>query len=176
MKKTILVIMGMMLLGWFIAIIVLALCCKHIPPVVFIILGTLMVLDVLLLLGLSMIPVSHGPIEFNPISPSGSVSYSDNLIRINENEIKIKLFYFPFGSKRIKFPDIEIVQAYKGGCLRLWGSGDFRTWFGLDWGRMNREITFIITRKNKWSRIGFTCKDSQYVAGILRSKNLLQIQ
>jgi hypothetical protein len=109
----------------------------------------------------------------NPNGHAG-IPYSDSLISIDDEGITIKLFYFPYGAKRVNFSNVEVVQAFKGGCMRLWGSGDFRTWFGLDWGRMSRKMTFIIKQKNKWGRVGFTCEDSDSVAKILQSKIPIQ--
>lgn len=103
--------------------------------------------------------------------------YSDNLIDIDSDGITIKHFYFPFAArKRIDFRDVKTVRAFTGGCMRLWGSGDFRTWFGIDWNRMNRKMTFVIEHNNSWFKTGFTCKDSDTVAQILKSKNLLNIK
>ncbi|OHB48563.1 MAG: hypothetical protein A2Y10_13495 [Planctomycetes bacterium GWF2_41_51] len=99
------------------------------------------------------------------------------MIEIDSDGITIKHFYFPFAAKkRINFRDIKTVQAYNGGCMRLWGSGDFRTWFGIDWNRTNRKMTFVIEHNNSWFKTGFTCKDSVSVAQILKLKNLLNIK
>ena len=175
MGKTKLVVVGGILSSIVVVIAVLVLSHKTLPPVVYIVLGIFIVFDLLMAFVFLRAPVNRGPISLNPVSHSGSISYSDNLISIDNEGIKIHLYYFPFGAKRINFSDIEVVHVFKGGCLRLWG-GDFRTWFGLDWGRMVRTMTFIIKQRNKWSRVGFTCKDSECVANILRSKTILEIQ
>jgi len=175
MGKTKLVVVGGILSSIVVVIAVLVLSHKTLPPVVYIVLGIFIVFDLLIAFVFLRAPVNRGPISLSPVSHSDSISYSDNLISIDNEGIKIHLYYFPFGAKRINFSDIEVVHVFKGGCLRLWG-GDFRTWFGLDWGRMVRQMTFIIKQKNKWSRIGFTCEDSERVANILRSKTILEVQ
>jgi hypothetical protein len=131
----------------------------------------LLVVFMLIIFGIFTKPVNR------TMGQAGVIPYSDKLISIDDEGITIRIFYFPFcGAKRVNFSDIEIVWASKGGCFRLWGSDDFRTWFGLDSRRMSRSMTFIITQKNKWSRVGFTCEDSESVAKILQLKNLLQVK
>lgn len=107
-------------------------------------------------------------------SQTDGLLYSDNLIYIDDNGLTIRLFYFPLGSKRIRFSDIETVTGFKGSYWRLWGTGDFRTWFGFDEERMDRPMRFIIRRKDKWSRIGFTCENPEAVIKILQDKGLYQ--
>ncbi|MEN6385597.1 MAG: hypothetical protein ABFD79_10410 [Phycisphaerales bacterium] len=114
--------------------------------------------------------------QLPPITPDApaSMHYTDKLVAIDDEGITLKKYYHPFcNSKRVKYSDIKTIKALPGGCARLWGSGDFQTWFGLDWGRMKRKMTFIIEIKNSWFRSGFTCKDSDTVYKILKAKNLL---
>jgi len=108
------------------------------------------------------------------VSQSDGHLYCDKLIYIDDNALTIRLYYFPFGSKRVNFSEIETVIGYKGCCMRLWGTGDFWTWFGCDWGRMRREMVFVIKRKGKWSRVGFTCQDCDAVIKILQSRGLYE--
>jgi hypothetical protein len=174
-KKVKLLIAGSMLLSFAVIIAVLAVLHKTLPPVVYIVVGIFFILDLLVVFVIFASPVKRTQISSTPMGQAGVIPYSDSLISIDDEGITIRLFYFPFGAKRVNFSDVEVVQALKGGSMRMWGSDDFRTWFGLDWGRMSRPMTFVIKQKNKWSRVGFTCEDSDSVAEILRSKNLLQI-
>jgi len=174
-KKIKMIIAGAMITGWVIFIIVASVLFKRVPPLVFVLLGIFMVLDLLII---SVIMRKPKPCEqlSNGTLQSDSTPYSDSLISIDDNGLTIQLYYFPVGSKRVNFSDIEKVEAYKGGNMRLWGSNDFRTWFGLDNQRMHREMTFIIKQRNKWSRVGFTCEDSKRVANILRSKTIFEVR
>ncbi len=174
-KKMKIIVVGAMLLSMLAAIVVLAALHKSIPPVIYIVLGVFILTDSLIIFVFLRSSAKRSQISSSPMGQAGTIPYSDGLISIDDKGITIRLFYFPFGSKRVNFADIEVVQAFKGGCMRLWG-GDFRTWFGLDWGCMGRSMTFVIRQKNKWHRVGFTCENSESVAEILRSKNLLQIQ
>jgi len=109
---------------------------------------------------------------------TGAVLYSDKLIEITEDTILFHGYYFPFGSKRISFGDVEKVEAMKptlfNGKWRLSGTGDFVTWFPADYGRFKRDTIFHIQLKNG-RRIGFTAIDSSQVKAILSQKQLLKV-
>ena len=158
------------------SVIIAAVFIKSLPPIFYIIIGTFCVFD--LIIAYLLLNKSHKPaLNISTQATGTGIPYSDKLISIDNEGITIQHYYFPFGAKkRIVFSDIEVIQAFDGGCLRIWGSSDFRTWFGLDWQRPARSMIFIIKLKNRWNRIGFTCENAQDVAQILRSKNLLQIR
>lgn len=58
------------------------------------------------------------------------------------------------------------------GKYRYWRTGNFITWFPRDFKRNSRDKIFIVYRKNKKIKIGFTVEDSQKVFELLISKNL----
>ena len=104
--------------------------------------------------------------------------YDDSLIEICDGCIRLKHYYFPFQtSKVVPFNTIMRVDLYKPsvrtGSWRIWGTGDFRTWFPLDVARPQRDLIFIITLKQKWLRIGFTAENSDRVQMILKEKGLI---
>ena len=105
------------------------------------------------------------------------MSYSDGLVEISDEAIKLKNYYFPFGSKRVLFSEIAavIVEEPKliNGKWRIWGSGDLRTWFPLDLKRPWRDTIFIIKLVSGWRRIGFTVEDSGSVRRILWERGLI---
>jgi len=175
-RKVKLVISGMMLLPPVAIIIISLIVFPALPPIFYIVIGFFFVADFFIAYMFLWGSASKNHNSLETAAEAAGIPYSDSLISIDDNGITIRLFYFPFGAKRVNFSDIETVQVFKGGCLRIWGSGDFRTWFGLDWGRTSRSMTFIIKRKNTWSRVGFAAKNSESVANILRSKKLLQVQ
>src|SRR5687768_10633418 len=102
--------------------------------------------------------------------------YSDRLLDITDDAIVLKRYYFPFGAKRVAFTDVDRVAAeqpsWRNGKWRLWGTGSFKTWFPLDWGRPSRDTLFFITQSRSPLRIGFTAENSESVLAILKQKGL----
>ncbi len=67
---------------------------------------------------------------------TADVLYSDSLVEITQDAICFKCYYFPFGSKRVRFADIDHVTVEKpsllNGKYKLQGTNDFVTWFPRD--------------------------------------------
>jgi len=108
-----------------------------------------------------------------------NIIYKDKLIEISNNFILFKNYYLPFiGSKRVPFDKIKSVTVEKPSLLkgqfRLWGTGNFVTWFPLDLGRPNRDKIFMIYLLGKTIRIGFTAENSETVVRIFEQKGLIQ--
>lgn len=103
--------------------------------------------------------------------------YSDKLVEITEESIVFRNYYFPFGSKRVAFSDVDKVDLKALTGLnekwRIHGTLDFRTWFPRDWKRPTRDQIFFITFPEERRRIGFTVEDSAEVANIFSTKGLL---
>ncbi len=104
--------------------------------------------------------------------------YADRLVEITDDAIIFRYYYFPAGNKRVRFDEIDYVRILRLGTLtgkwRIWGSGDFRTWWPADWNRPSRDTGFLLVRKSKWTRIAFTVEDEETVTTILRNKGLLR--
>jgi hypothetical protein len=104
--------------------------------------------------------------------------YKDHLIEINELELILFNYYFPGGrEKRISFSEIEKIIVYPctfwTGKWRIWGTGDFRTWFPLDGKRMKRDKVLYMILKKRWVRIGFTVENFDIVYRIFSDKDLI---
>jgi hypothetical protein len=104
-----------------------------------------------------------------------NILYSDRLVEIRNDSILFHNYYFPIpNAKSVKFDEIEKIIMVKptilNGKYRYWGSGDFKHWFPLDSRRRKRNIIFILHRKNKTIKIGFTVEDSEMVIGLLKEK------
>lgn len=106
------------------------------------------------------------------------VIYRDKLVAITPDHLVFRHYYFPVGSKKISFEDIESVETLKptlfSGKWRIHGTGDFRTWFPLDAKRPTRDVIFIMTLRRRWWRIGFTVERSDKVRRIFEEKGLMQ--
>ncbi|MCX6151752.1 MAG: hypothetical protein NTX22_14610 [Ignavibacteriales bacterium] len=104
--------------------------------------------------------------------------YIDKLISISNDEIVLFNYYFPSAaSKKIRFSEILKIETREltiaTGKWRIWGTGDFRTWFPRDYKRSKRDKVFFIFLKTKWIRIGFTVENSAEVIRIFKEKKLL---
>src|ERR1017187_9278515 len=107
-----------------------------------------------------------------------STLYKDGLVEVTDQEVVFHRYYFPFGGdKHVPFSQIESVQVTQpsvfGGSWRIWGSGNFRTWFPLDGGRPGRDRIFVASLRNSSRRIGFTVEDSKKVTSVLKERGLL---
>lgn len=106
------------------------------------------------------------------------ILYADKLVEVTQDAILFRVYYFPFGKKRIYWCEIENVEVKKptllNGKHRIHGSGDFKTWFPRDAKRSSRDKLFILNLRNKRRRIGFTVEDSEKVINILKSKELIK--
>jgi hypothetical protein len=106
------------------------------------------------------------------------ILYSDRLVEITGGGILFRTYFFPFGKKKIAWPDMENIEAREptvlNGKFRIQGTGDFRTWFPRDSTRPKRDTIFIINLHGRRKRIGFTVEDAEKAACIFQSKSLLK--
>jgi hypothetical protein len=105
--------------------------------------------------------------------------YSDNLIDITDEEIVFKHYYFPFGkSKTVALADIERITVERAALLsgkwRLWGTGDFTTWFPMDFKRPTRDRIFFAALRSQRVGIGFTAEIGDDVERTLRERGLIR--
>ena len=95
--------------------------------------------------------------------------------------ILFRNYYFPtFSDKTVQFREIENIvlkkPTLKKGKYRFWGTGDFIHWFPLDNQRSKRDVIFILFRRSKRIRIGFTVEDSKKVRELLEGKVTLSFE
>jgi hypothetical protein len=105
-------------------------------------------------------------------------SYKDKLIEVTERGILFRKYYFPFGDRCVPLDQIEKIEvmppSLMNGSWRLWGSGDLRTWFPLDWKRPSRDRIFLAHLRGNSRRIGFTAEDAKKLETILQQRRLIQ--
>ena len=91
------------------------------------------------------------------------MDYSDSLVEVSEKGIQFRNYYFPVGSKSVPFADITSIEGkpstIRNGKWRLWGTGDFMTWFPRDWKRPRRSRIFFLRLASQKIRIGFTVEN-----------------
>ena len=103
--------------------------------------------------------------------------YRDRLIESTGADIRFRFYGFPYGDRHVAWSDIEgvgiRVPGLGNGSGRIWGTGDFGTWFPLDWARPRRERIFIAAL-GRGLRIGFAVEDAAQMSTSLRRRGLLQ--
>jgi hypothetical protein len=78
------------------------------------------------------------------------MNYADTTIESNDEELRLRWYYFPFGTKRIAWRRITNVREHDmgtgitGGRWRIWGSGDLVHWMPLDVRRPKKRRMFIL--------------------------------
>ncbi len=102
------------------------------------------------------------------------VLYADRLVEVDEQGMRLKNYYFPFGSKYIRFDQVKSWSQQPATLLngkwRIWGSGDLRTWFPLDWQRPQRDTIFFLTLTTQNNRIGFTVEHTEPFLAQIKNK------
>ena len=77
------------------------------------------------------------------------MAYDDGTVACTDDELVIRRYYFPRGTKRIPYHTIKQVrrvglESIGGWRIRIWGSRDFVHWWNLDLHRSDHPIVFII--------------------------------
>ncbi len=74
--------------------------------------------------------------------------YTDGWISCTSDDIKIRGYYFPWGTKRIGYGAIKSMRRVKIGALtgkgRIWGTGNPRYWASLDVRRPSKSVGFVL--------------------------------
>jgi hypothetical protein len=74
--------------------------------------------------------------------------YKDHWIECRDAELFVRAYYFPWGTKRIRYSAIKSLDRFAmtalGGKWRIWGSGDLRHWANLDPGRPRKSVGFFL--------------------------------
>jgi hypothetical protein len=74
--------------------------------------------------------------------------YDDGTIRCDAEGVEIRYYYFPTGTKLVKYGQIKGLErldiSLLKGKLRIWGTGNFKLWANLDTRRPHKSVAFII--------------------------------
>jgi hypothetical protein len=78
-----------------------------------------------------------------------SALYEDRWITCTEDEIQIRGYYFPWGTKHVKYGEIREIRRVPmtsalSGRGRIWGSTTLRYWASLDPGRRRKDTALIL--------------------------------
>lgn len=99
--------------------------------------------------------------------------YHDRFIDCDDDEVRIRWYYFPFGTKHVRYDAISEVRRFRltnaRGRLRLWGTGTFSYWAGLDPGRLRKSVGFLVDTGRR-VKILVTPEDPDAFAGALQER------
>lgn len=74
--------------------------------------------------------------------------YDDGIIELNDRAIRIRGYYFPWGTKVVRYSDIKGVRRVDlgplRGKLRIWGTANFKYWANLDVKRPSKNVGLIL--------------------------------
>ena len=106
------------------------------------------------------------------------VPYRDRRVEITDACVIFHQYYFPFGSRRIDFSQIEFITKAKyrqiNGKWTIVGTGLFCTWFPHYPSCLEKKSIFVLKEKGQFMRIGFAVEDPEKVLSIFRKKNILK--
>jgi len=75
-------------------------------------------------------------------------TYRDRWISCGDDGIRVRGYYFPWGTKHIGYGSIRGMQRVQmsaaRGALRIWGTANPRYWASLDPGRPSKSVAFIL--------------------------------
>jgi hypothetical protein len=79
--------------------------------------------------------------------------YEDRRITCTDSGLRIRGYYFPWGTKRIPWGRVRSLERFDLTILRgrgrIWGSGDLRHWANLDLHRPRKRTGFTV-RCGRW--------------------------
>lgn len=74
--------------------------------------------------------------------------YQDRWIDCTADEIRIRGYYFPWGTKRIRYSSLRDLQRVSisamRGQFRIWGTANPRYWASLDPRRPSKQTGFLL--------------------------------
>lgn len=74
--------------------------------------------------------------------------YRDRWIECDADGLRIRAYYFPWGTKRIAYGSIRSVERVELGPAkgrgRIWGTANPRYWASLDPGRPGKQTGFVL--------------------------------
>jgi hypothetical protein len=104
--------------------------------------------------------------------------YRDRGIRADHQGLALKWYYFPLGTKRIRWSRISEVREHDmgtgiaGGRWRIWGSGDFIHWMPLDLKRPKKRAMFVLYLEGSSTRPCITPDDPEAFKAVLEERGV----
>lgn len=74
--------------------------------------------------------------------------YHDRWITCTNEEVQVRAYYFPWGTKHIPYGSIRgmrrVTLTALRGKGRIWGTGNFKYWASLDPKRPTKSVGFVL--------------------------------
>ncbi|MGO9557881.1 MAG: hypothetical protein ACLPQS_01290 [Acidimicrobiales bacterium] len=100
--------------------------------------------------------------------------YKDRYVECSDDQLSIRAYFFPWGTKRIPYSSIKAISRFEltplHGKLRIWGSGTLTYWANLDPGRPKKHIGLIIDTGRRVKTL-LTPDEPATVAGLLSERS-----
>ena len=127
--------------------------------------------------GVSLVPIQPAQSGSMGSATGPQVLYSDGLVLITGDSITFRNYSLFLKPRTVSFSDVDHIDVKRArtgtGKYRIWGSGNFCTWFPLDSGRPSRDRIFHLTLKTRGMNIGFSVENSPEVTRILKNMGLI---
>lgn len=105
--------------------------------------------------------------------------YSDRFIECAADELRIRWYYFPFGTKRVPYSNIRALTRLELSALRgkgrIWGTGNLRYWANLDPARPRKKVGITLD-VGKRVQPFITPDDPDAVIAILRAQTGQEVE
>jgi hypothetical protein len=96
--------------------------------------------------------------------------YKDRWIECTDDAVLIRAYYFPWGTKRVRYSAIREIRRLPmsvfTGKGRIWGSTTLRYWASLDPDRPAKD-TALVLDTGKWILPFITPDDADAVAAVI---------
>jgi hypothetical protein len=102
-----------------------------------------------------------------------SQDYDDGIIACDPESLVIRGYYFPWGTKHIRYGEITGLQRVGMGVMtgqwRIWGTGNIHYWANLDTKRRKKKVALIVDN-GKSVKPFITPDDPDAVESIIRER------
>ncbi|MFJ6789167.1 PH domain-containing protein [Streptomyces angustmyceticus] len=101
------------------------------------------------------------------------ILYRDRWIECTPEALRIRGYYFPWGTKTVRYDAVRAVRRVEigvfGGRARIWGTAHPRYWASLDPGRFAKRDALILDL-GRFVRPFVTPDDAAAVEAVLRER------
>ena len=120
----------------------------------------------------------HAPDDHAPDDDAPD-EYADRWVRCTPAGIELRGYYFPWGTKHVRWDDIRAVRRVRIGPAtgrgRVWGSTNPRYWAGLDPDRPAKRVALLLDLGRRVQPF-VTPDDPEAVVAAVRARTGLDVE